>query len=104
MPKIWSDFAENLNWKLVLDVNHCFTNDATFALTRDFYQRLGDRIVQIHLSGFQTLHEPLFLTRQKEIVYNIENSTVPIIIESILAPADLEREREYILKVLGEKS
>ncbi len=90
------------NFKMVLDVNHAYTNDPTLALTSDFYEKLGDRIVEVHLSGYAGRHEPLFQTKQREIIKSIQNTKVPIIVEGIMQPDEIIQERDYILKVLEE--
>jgi hypothetical protein len=92
--------SKNSKFKLVLDVNHAWTNDPTMKLTEDFYKRLGDKITQIHLSGFRELHDPLFETKQLEIIHSIKKLDVPIIVESILTPETIIMERDYILKNL----
>ena len=90
------------NFKMVLDVNHAYTNDPTMALTTEFYKKLGEKIAQVHLSGYVGRHEPLFQTRQAEIIKSIRNLSVPIIVESILNSEELVLERDYILEVLRE--
>ncbi|MBI2063607.1 MAG: hypothetical protein HYT65_01275 [Candidatus Yanofskybacteria bacterium] len=90
------------DFKMVLDVNHALTNDPTLALTAEFYKELGDKIAQIHLSGYAGYHEPLFQTQQAEIIKSIRNPNVPIIVEGVLKPEEVTMERDYILKVLGE--
>ena len=82
---------------MVLDVNHIYTNDRTMESVDDFYRLCGDRIVGIHVSGFETLHEPLYRTQQQNIVVAIKNVSVPIIIESQLQqPEEIELEVEYV--------
>ena len=70
-------------------------------LAKDFYSKFKDRIAQIHLSGYTGYHDPIFQTKQEEIIKAIQDFEVPIIIESVLAPEDLEKERQYILKVIS---
>ena len=90
---------------VVLDVNHAFTNDPTCVLAFHFWHNLYAKIDQIHLSGYDELnglsHAPLFKTRQIEIVRSIKNLNLPIIIESVLAPSELAKERDYILSVIN---
>lgn len=91
------------DWRLVLDVNHIFTNDPTMNLAKEFYRLLGSRITQIHVSGFRTFHDPLYLTGQNQIVEAIEHPDVPLIVESLLSPGDLVKERDYLTEILGER-
>ncbi|MSU55131.1 MAG: hypothetical protein EXS46_01155 [Candidatus Taylorbacteria bacterium] len=92
--------AQNSSWKLVLDVNHCFVNDPSMQLAHDFYSTLGDRIAEIHLSGFAKLHDPLFETKQELIIKSIRDKNIPIIIESQMDLSQLLQERNYVLEVL----
>ncbi|MDO8669158.1 MAG: hypothetical protein Q7K65_02605 [Candidatus Buchananbacteria bacterium] len=103
MAKLAFQFQYPLdNFKMVLDVNYAYTNDPTMTLAAEFYEKLGDKIAQVHLSGYAGRHEPLFQTRQSEIIKSIRNLNVPIIVESILQPEELVLERDYILEVLRE--
>ncbi len=85
-------------FRFVLDINHAYTNDPTMKLAEEFYKRLGNKITQIHLSGFKDLHDPLFETKQLEIIKAVQDLNAPIIIESILTPETIMQERDYILK------
>lgn len=89
---------KNDNFKFILDVNHCYSNDSSMKLAMKFYEKLGNRISQIHLSGFKGYHDPLFETEQLEIIRSIQSFDVPIIIESVVNPKTIERERDYILQ------
>lgn len=101
-PELKRILDVNPAWKLVLDVNHVYTNDKTMALAKPFYDLLGDRIAEIHVSGYKVLHDPLFETQQPEIVRAIKNWEAPIIIESQLrAPENLVRERTYIESIIS---
>ncbi|KKP77956.1 MAG: hypothetical protein A2271_01380 [Candidatus Moranbacteria bacterium RIFOXYA12_FULL_35_19] len=85
------------NAKFVLDVNHVFTNDRTMRLAKDFIINFSDRLAEIHLSGFETLHEPLFKTKQKEIIDVIPDKNLPIIIESVCETTEeIKEEFKYI--------
>jgi sugar phosphate isomerase/epimerase len=99
-----SVFAKNENLSLVLDVNHAYTNDPSLQLATRFCEKFGNRIVQVHLSGYSGYHEPLFKmpAEQKKIIKAVRNLDVPIIVESILGPDELVKERDYILKTLQE--
>jgi len=93
--------SRNEKFRAVLDVNHIYTNDPSMKLAGLFYEKIGDKIAQIHLSGYAQLHDPLFQTKQKKIIESIQDFTVPIIIESTLESKDLENERDYILEVIS---
>lgn len=82
--------------KMVLDVNHVWTHDTTMQLAHELYEAFHDRITEIHLSGFSKLHDPLFKTKQREIIEAIEDFSVQIIVESQLPLDGVEKERSYI--------
>ena len=90
------------NFKAVLDVNHIYTNDPTLQSVPRFYKELGDRIVQTHLSGYTELHDPLYVTKQTQIVAAVKDLTLPIIIESVISPNEVEKERSYVLETFQE--
>lgn len=93
MEKLFSQ----VDVKMILDVNHCFSNDPTMKLAYDFIEAFRDRIVGFHLSGFETFHDPLFKTQQQEIMDAVFDKNLPIIIESgCESVEDVEREYEYI--------
>lgn len=87
--------------RFVLDVNHVFTNDPTMKSTKQFYDLLGDRIVEIQVSGYETLHDPLAVTKQAIIVEAIQGGDIPIIDEAGMPPNLLKAERDFILEHLG---
>ncbi len=91
-------------WKMVLDLNHCFANDPTMQLAQGFIDAFKPRIGEIHLSGFAGFHEPLFRTKQLNILdYCKQLPGVPIVIESVMESMDdLAREYDYVVKNLGE--
>ena len=95
------DLVDQKNFKVVLDLNHAYTNDSSLKTLFNFSRLLKANIVEIHLSGYLTWHDPLFKTRQESIIESVKGFKVPIIIESILRPEDIITERNYILKVLG---
>lgn len=94
-------FSQDNNYKLVLDVNHIYSNDPSMELAKDFYTKFKDRISQIHLSGYTGYHDPIFQTKQEEIIRAVQNFNIPIIIESVLESKDLEKERNYILNAIS---
>lgn len=94
---------ENSNFWFTLDLQHCFTNDPTMQLAKDFHKVLWHKIVQYHLSWYHPdyLHYPLFKTLQNEIIASLENRDIPIIIESTFDHQDeLHKEIEYIQSLL----
>ena len=86
----------NPSYGMVLDVNHIYTNDKTMVIAKEFFKNCGSRIKEIHLSGYETLHDPLFKTRQSEIIESIEDFSIPIINEADTKPEDVEKERDYV--------
>jgi len=94
---------DKVDCKLVLDINHSYVNDKSLALVGEFYNAFKDRITEIHLSGYETLHDPLFKTKQIEIIKAIPDKNLPIIIESMQSSLDdIESEYNYIRNVLDE--
>lgn len=84
------------DFRFVLDVNHVFTNDPSMVLASRFCSELGPRLSHVHLSGFESLHDPLFRTDQAEIVAAVPANT-PIILESILVDiGELAAELQYV--------
>jgi len=93
-------FAE-FDTKFVLDLNHVYVNDQSMNLTTEFIREFGDRLTEIHLSGFEALHEPLFITKQTEILDALPDKSLPIILESGGNPPEyLEKEYGYVKEYL----
>lgn len=86
-------FQEN-DFKMVLDINHCFTVDTTLKTARAMIDNFSDRIKEVHLSGFAEYHDPLYRTKQIELIKIASQLNVPIIIESICNTAE-EYKLEY---------
>ena len=91
------------DWRVVLDINHAWTNDPSLGLAQTIIDALAPTIVQIHLSGFIERHEPLFRTQQISMFDIAKQVQVPIILESILKPEELARELAYVQTGLREK-
>jgi hypothetical protein len=95
-----SFFADHPSWKLVLDLGHCNANDKSMALADQIIGKLGDRISEIHLSGYRKFHDPLYRSNQPEIIDYCNKLDVPIIIESMFDQGDglngVNKELEYI--------
>jgi sugar phosphate isomerase/epimerase len=89
--------VKKINCKMVLDINHCYTNDKTLKLAKDFWKNFKDIICGIHLSGFTEFHDPLFKTKQVEILKAVPKKNIPIIIESMCKNKnEMKKELEYI--------
>ena len=95
---------EKIDAGMVLDLNHCYTNDPSMRLAKEMTDEFGTRISQIHLSGFETDHDLLFKTKQTEIMDAIVDKNLPIIIESICETVeDVKAEFKYVKKYLFKK-
>lgn len=96
---------EKFDAPMVLDLNHCYTNDPSMHLAKEMTDAFGGRIEEIHLSGFDRLHEPLFRTGQREILEAIPDKRLPIIIESgCESIIDAKAEFEYVKSFLAQLS
>lgn len=95
------DIFSKFDAPMVLDLNHCFTNDPSMKLAYEMNDAFNERIKEIHLSGFTRIHEPLFQTKQIEIMDAISDKRLPIIIESgCESVEDVKREFEYVKSFL----
>lgn len=95
-------FDNNPQFGFVLDINHIFSNDPSMKLASDFHGTLGNRVTEIHLSGYEGYHDPLHETRQPEIIEAVRQYKVPVIIESVLSREGLLREWDYIFQTLSK--
>jgi hypothetical protein len=87
----------NPNFQITLDLNHVYGNDRSMSLAKDFYKKLGNKIAEIHLSGYVTHHDPLFKTKQIEILNALKNLENPLIIESpVNSTKELKKEYLYV--------
>lgn len=85
---------------LTLDLQHCFVNNNSMKIADEFHEKYWDRIVEYHISWYDTehLHYGLYYTKQDEIIKSLKKKNIPIIIESTLNSVDdLEKEVDYIL-------
>jgi len=98
-------FEINKQWGFVLDVGHCNANDKTMKLADDLIAGLKHKIREIHLSGYIVFHDPLYRTKQVEVIKRCKELDVPIIIESTFEKTDgiegVAKEFDYILENLG---
>lgn len=100
-----SVLGHNEEFRMVLDVQHAYSNDPSGKLTSELWNNFYQRIDEVHLSGFRdNYHAPLYETRQDEIINSIVDWTKPVIIESPVKPEDLTKERDYILRVLAKNN
>ena len=96
------DIFEKADAPMALDLNHCFTNDPSMHLAYDMIDAFRERILEIHLSGFEKAHDPLFQTQQREILEAVFDKELPIIIESECENAqDAKKEFDYIRTYLA---
>lgn len=94
-------FIKHPKFKMVLDVSHAYKNDPNFKLTKELINNFSDRIVHIHLSGHEIMHEPLFKTKQIKIIKNIPKN-LPIILEGDCQTIEnMKREYLYVKKNLN---
>jgi hypothetical protein len=92
---------ERTGFPVVIDLNHCKSNDATMDLADDFLEAFRGNIVEFHLSGYKMYHEPLYMTKQTDIIERIDTS-IPIIVESSMEDlAGVHEEFEYIMNFLA---
>lgn len=93
LEKVFND----IEVPMVFDINHAFSNDPTMKLSEDLVKTFHTKIEEIHLSGFDTFHDPLFKTKQHVILDAIPDTNLPIIIESVLdSVEDIETELNFI--------
>ncbi|MFC1595259.1 hypothetical protein ACFL3E_02440, partial [Patescibacteria group bacterium] len=77
------NIMSNNDFNVTLDINHCFVNNPSLKLAEELWQEFESRISHFHLSGHENLHEPLVVTKQKELLDFIIHKDRPIIIESV---------------------
>lgn len=91
--------------KMVLDLNHIFTNDPDMILASKMWNKFKDRIVHFHLSGYideSRIHAPLSypFSNSDKIVPSLPTSSLPIILEpyvALMSNDELKQEYEFIL-------
>lgn len=98
-------FDDHPDWKLVLDLSHCYGHDRTLNVVGEFMHRFGGRIAELHLSGSGVggNHLSLYKSGQESVVKAIPAGTCPIIIEGPLInpEKDMKRELRFIYSVSG---
>jgi len=100
------------DFKMTLDLNHCYTHDKTMQLAHDFYNAFADKISHFHLSDFNEAlsadepahwHNSFFRCKNNIILENIPSFDKPIILEeSLLNGEEAKIELEY-LKIFFNK-
>ena len=101
-------FKKDKNYSMTLDVKHAFeSNSGRKDLPAELYEAFEDKIVEIHLSGYNPNakkheHKPLIVTNHPEIVNFVKDKQhIPIIIESDCEDVEqMKAEFEYIKKIL----
>jgi hypothetical protein len=97
-------FLEHPAWGLALDLGHCNANDKSMHLAGDLISNFKDKIREIHLSGYENFHDPLYRTRQAEIIHYCKMLNAPIIIESTFDAVDgvegVKKELGYVIRNL----
>ena len=92
------------NWHFFLDVEHCNTNDKTMIFADYLTKELKHKIKEILLSGYENFHDPLYRTKQIEIIQRCKEINAPIIIECTCEKSDgveaVSKEFNYILENL----
>lgn len=89
-------FIKYPKFKMVFDASHAYKNDSSFKLTKELLNEFSEKIVHIHLSGHKIIHEPLFETKQVEIIKNIPKN-LPVILEgSCQNIENMKKEYEYV--------
>jgi len=94
---------DKYDFRLTLDLQHCFVNDNSMKLALNFQEEFGDKIVEYHISGADKnlYHFPLFKTKQKAIIKSLKNKEKPIIIESAFDEIGEEnKEIKYIKSLI----
>jgi len=90
-------FTKHPRLLFVLDLNHCFSNDPSMALADELMRLFGDRLAEVHISGFDgKYHSPLFRANQPQILDHLPETDCPIIIESPCDFDELAQEISYI--------
>jgi len=88
--------------KFVLDVTHCMSLDPTLKLAESFLENFGDRLIEVHLSGYTTYHDLLYQTHQTQMIEIVRHLGVPVILESRCGSLeDAKKEYEYVMKYLS---
>ena len=94
-------FENNPDFRMVLDVNHSYKTHKSSKLTNELSLNFKDKIIEVHLSGYDTFHDPLYKTKQLDIIESIPDKNLPIIIESgCNTIEDMENEYDYIKRNL----
>ena len=91
------------NFKMVLDLNHCYTNDPTMKLAADIYKEFKNIIKHYHLSGVgESDHDPLYRSQGRKIIDAIPDFNLSIISECKFKDLeDAQKEVEYLKRELG---
>lgn len=97
--KSLTPILKKTNFKMTLDLNHCFTNDTSMRLAKNFIKKYENKIAQAHVSGYIESHQPLYLTKQTQILKPIKclTNNFPIIVESVFSkPKEIYKEYKFV--------
>lgn len=100
VEEIWAILDKYDFLGLTLDLQHCYVNDKSMKLAKDYHDKYENRIVEYHISGYcpKIIHWPLFDKDQNIIIHNLKHKHIPTIIESGFDSIDkLNLELNYIL-------
>jgi hypothetical protein len=94
------------SFNICLDVNHAFDNDVHSlcpdSLAEKFLKLFRPRIKQVHLSGYNNGHVPLFKVNQDRLILQAFNTGAAIIIESVVESwYEMKLEYEYVIRKLA---
>ncbi len=88
---------------MVLDMNHCYTNDRSMVLAGALWEKFSDRMHSIHLSAFggaERPHMPFHTSSCDDIIKALPTLDVAIILEvgvGQLSPQEVATEYAYVL-------
>ncbi len=100
------EIFKNKKFKMVLDLNHVYTNDSTMNLASDLYDNFKDIIAHYHISGItsdEDCHDPLYRTQKEKIIKAIPDFSLPIIDESVFRDKrEATEEAEFLQQALKD--
>lgn len=97
-------FKKFPGFKMILDINHCYTNDASMELSKKLEKAFGNKIAEIHASGYGNFHEPFFITKQNHILNKMPIGKYPIILEAgVLSFEEAKKEYDYVSNFILNK-
>jgi sugar phosphate isomerase/epimerase len=94
------------DFRIALDLNHCYTHDETMKLAHDFYEAFQGNISHFHLSDFHNFqegqrHQSFFRMKHNRIFENIPDKNLPVLLEESLSSVEEgKQEIEYLKNFL----